>query len=113
MISPFPWRYEDASFTYNGEHQTAAYIFDANGNMLTFISLGNVVPNAKLMAAAPQLRDALEAALDALEAAASQCGYIDNRRQPDDDIIYTCEAQTQRDLHDAATAARQALESLA
>jgi hypothetical protein len=63
--------------------------------------------------AAPQLRDALEAALDALEAAASQCGYIDNRRQPDDDVTYTCEAQTQRDLHDAAKAARQALESLA
>jgi hypothetical protein len=61
--------------------------------------------------AAPQLRDALEAALDALEIAADQCGYIDNRREPDDDITYICEYNTRRDLLAAAKAARQALET--
>jgi hypothetical protein len=62
--SPSPWRHEDASFDHNGERQTAAYVLDANGNLLAFISLGNVVPNAHLMAAAPDMLAALQQAMD-------------------------------------------------
>jgi hypothetical protein len=54
---------------------------------------------------------ALEAAADALEAAASQCGHIDNRRDPDDDVTHTCEANTARDLAEAARDARAVLAS--